>query len=110
MVVEGGYHVLPVVVVGGHQHYALPLLVIAIYNLAIYETIAFHDAAGIGIEIVNALNNQVADVVVVGAFNLFPFGIAHFGIGVGKIIFGYRPPIANHMVRQHIQYIRQQLT
>lgn len=83
--VERGNHILPVVVVRGHQDDALPLFVIGIDQLAVDKTIAFEDALGRGIKIMQPFDKQVADVAVIVLLQLQKLGVIAVGERVAKI-------------------------
>ena len=71
--VERGYHIFPIVVVGRHENDTLPLLVVSVYQLSVDKMIASHDRLWMGIKVIYALNQQVADMVIVRPFYLFAF-------------------------------------
>ena len=96
--VKRGNHVLPVVVVGRHQHHALPSVIVFVHQLSVGEMVSFHDACGAGVEVVQGLHQQVAQVVVVGAFDMPPLLVAAVGVGAKQILARHLAAVAHQIV------------
>ena len=103
--VEGGNHILPVVVMRRKEDDTLPFLIVVVDKLAVDKMVAAQDAARRGIEVVNALDKEVADMAVVVLLELTQLGTRAVGVGIAQVGARHLQAVAHQIVYNNIKYV-----
>lgn len=109
VVVEGGDHVFPIVIVGGHQHHRASLLIICVGYVGVHHPVSTHNPSQGHHQVQQSLYKDVAEMVIEEAFYRPTFFLFFIRKGVEDVILHHLTAIADKVVDNDIEEIGEEV-